>query len=105
VVVFLGVLLLLHLAAHRLACTPAHAWVPLLPYAGVMLLVPLLRGAHQRPGFWVHAGIVAGALLVAAVASVALRHETTTSRAADRAAARSPAVPNGRVARMPPAPP
>lgn len=76
VVVFLGVLLVLHLAAHRLARTPVHAWVPLLPYAGVMLLVPLLRGAHQRPEFWVHAGIVAGALLVAAIAGVALRRGT-----------------------------
>ncbi len=74
VVVFLGMLLLLYLAAHRLARAPVHAWVPLLPYAGVMLVVPLLRGAHQRAEFWVHAGIVAGALAVAVVASVALRH-------------------------------
>jgi len=73
VVVFLGVLLLLYLAARRLAGSPVHVWVPLLPYAGVMLVVPLLRGAHQRPEFWGHAGIVAGALLAAAVAGVALR--------------------------------
>jgi exosortase K len=71
--VFLGVLLALHLAAHRLARAPAQAWLPLLPYAGVVLGVPLVRGAHQRPEFWVHAGIVAGALLAAAVAGVAIR--------------------------------
>jgi exosortase K len=77
VVVFLGMLLLLHLAARRLAGAPVHAWVPLLPYAGVMLVVPLLRGAHQRPEFWGHAGMVGGALLAAAVASVALRASAT----------------------------
>jgi exosortase K len=73
VVVFLGMLLLLHLAARRLAAAPVHLGVPLLPYAAVMLLVPLLRGAHRRPEFWAHAAIVTGALLVAAAASVALR--------------------------------
>jgi exosortase K len=72
VMVFLGMLLLLHLAARRLARAPVQVWVPLLAYAGVVLVVPLLRGAHQRPGFWVHAVIVAAALLVAAVASVDL---------------------------------
>ncbi len=77
VVVFLGMLLLLHVGAHRLAGAPARAWVPLLPYAGVMLVVPLLRGAHRRPEFWVHAGIVAGALLAAAAASRALRRAST----------------------------
>lgn len=66
VVVFLGVLLLLHLLARRLASAPVQVWVALLPYAGVMLVVPLLRGAHRRPEFWVHAGIVGGALLLAA---------------------------------------
>jgi exosortase K len=73
VVVFLSMLLLLHLAARRLACARVHVWGLLLPYAGVTLVVPLLRGAYQRPEFWAHAGMVAGALLVAAVASVALR--------------------------------
>lgn len=71
--VFLGTLLLLHVAALRVARAPMRLWVPLLPYAGVVLVVPLLRGAHRRPEFWGHAGIVVGALLVAAVASVALR--------------------------------
>ncbi len=66
VVVFLGMLLLLHLLARRVAAAPFKVWVPLLPYAAVMLLVPLLRGAHRRPEFWVHAGIVVGALLLAA---------------------------------------
>ncbi len=65
VVVFLGMLFLLHLAARRLTCSPVHVCVPLLPYVGVMLVVPLLRGAYQRPEFWGHAGIVAGAVLVA----------------------------------------
>jgi len=73
VVVFLGMLLLLHLAARRLVRAPVRVWVPLLPYAGVMLVVPLLGGAHRRPEFWGHAGIVAGALLAVAAASVALR--------------------------------
>jgi len=82
VVVFLGMLLLLHLAARRLARAPVHVCVPLLPYAGVMLVVPLLRGAYQRPEFWDHAGIVAGALLVAAVASVALRRGAQLGRGA-----------------------
>jgi len=81
VVVFLGMLFLLFLTARRLAGVPAHAWVPLLPYAGVMLVVPLLRGAHERPEFRAHAGIVAGALLVAAVAGVALRRGTGLGRA------------------------
>jgi hypothetical protein len=39
-------------------------------------VVPVLRGAHRRPEFWVPAAIVAGALVSAAVASVALRWET-----------------------------
>jgi len=81
VVVFLGMLLLLHLAARRLASAPVHVCVPLLPYAGVMLVVPLLRGAYQRPEFWGHAGIVAGALLVA-VAGVALRRGARPRRCA-----------------------
>jgi exosortase K len=70
--VFLGMLLLLYAGARRLAGAPVRAWVALLPYAGVMLVVPLLRGAHQRAGFWVHAGIVGGALLAAAAGSAAL---------------------------------
>jgi exosortase K len=68
VVVFLGMLLLLHEAARRLARARVHAWLPLLPYAGVMLVVPLLRGAHARPEFWVHAGMVAGAIVAVACA-------------------------------------
>lgn len=82
VVVFLGMLLLLHQAARRLASAPVQVWVPLLPYAGVMLVVPLLRGAHRRPEFWGHAAIVAGALLVIAAAALVVRrvHVTTASR-------------------------
>lgn len=68
VAVFLGMLLLLWAAARRLASAPASPWIPLLPYAGVMLAVPLLRGAGARPEFRVHAAIVAGGLLVAIVA-------------------------------------
>jgi exosortase K len=94
VVVFLGMLLLLHLAAHRLARAPVRLCVPLLPYAGVMLVVPLLRGAHQRPGFWGHAGIVAGALLAVAVASVALRRGAQAG--VSRLAGPSPARRAGR---------
>jgi len=67
VAVFLGVLLLLHLAAHRLARAPVEVWPPLLTYAGVVLAVPLLRGAHARPEFAGHA-----ALVLSAVAGVAL---------------------------------
>lgn len=73
VVVFLGMLLLLHQAARRLASAPVQAWAPLLPYAGVMLVIPLLRGAHRRPEFWGHAALVTGALLVTAAAGLALR--------------------------------
>jgi exosortase K len=73
VVVFLGMLLLLHLVARSVACAPMQVWVPLLPYAGVMLVVPLLRGAYERPEFWVHAGTVASALLVVALGSAAIR--------------------------------
>jgi exosortase K len=87
VVVFLGMLLLLHLAARSLTCAPVQVWVPLLPYAAVMLGVPLLRGAYQRPEFGGHAAIVGGALLVAAVASIALR------RGARRAVSAPPAPP------------
>ena len=72
VAVFLGMLLLLQRAACRLASAPLRSWLPLLPYAGVTLVVPLLRGAHRRPEFWGHAGIVAGAVAVASVACVAL---------------------------------
>ena len=83
VVVFLGMLFLLRLAARRLARAPLHVWAALLPYAGVMLVVPLLRGAPRRQEFWVHAGIVAGALLVAAAASAALgRARRAPSRSA-----------------------
>jgi hypothetical protein len=71
--VFLGVLLLLHLAARRLSSAPVHLWAPLLPYAGVVLVAPLLRGAYRRPEFWGHAGIVVGALGVLALAGLALR--------------------------------
>ena len=80
VVVFLGMLLLLQLAARRLASAPARAWLALLPYAGVMLVVPLLRGAHRRPEFWAHAGVVSAAVLVAAVAGVAIRRGALLAR-------------------------
>lgn len=73
VVVFLATLLLLLLAARRLARAPVRAWVALVPYAGLMLVVPLLRGAHRRPEFWGHAALVTGALLAAVVGGVALR--------------------------------
>jgi exosortase K len=81
VAVFLGMLFLLFMTARRLAGASVHPWVPLLPYAGVMLVVPFLRGSHQRAEFRVHAAIVAGALLVAAVASLALRYGTRLERA------------------------
>jgi exosortase K len=77
VVVFLGMLLLLHLAAGRFTCAPAQVWVPLLPYAGMLLVAPLLRGAYARPEFWVHAGIVSAGLLVAAVAVVRIQGRAT----------------------------
>jgi len=83
VVVFLGMLLLLHLAARRLARAPVHLFVPLLPYAGMMLVVPLVRGAAQRPEFWGHAGIVTCALLAAGAAGVALRRRAPSGRAQD----------------------
>jgi exosortase K len=73
VAVFLGMLLLLHLAARRVAGTPVRLWVPLLPYAGVMLVVPLLRGAAGRPGFWGHAGVVGGAVAAALLVGLAAR--------------------------------
>jgi exosortase K len=90
VVVFLGMLLLLHEAARRLARGSVHVWVPLLPYAGMTLVAPLLRGASGRPGFWAHAGIAGGALLVAAAAGALLggararpvRRPRSTARAA-----------------------
>lgn len=75
VTVFLGMLLLLHAAARRVAAAPAHGLLPLLPYAGVVLGVPLLRGAGRRPEFWAHAGVVAAGLLVAILAVLALRRE------------------------------
>jgi exosortase K len=69
VVVFLGMLLVLHVGAHRLARSPVRAWAPLLPYAGLTLVVPLVRGAHQRPEYWVHAATVAAVVVAAAVAT------------------------------------
>lgn len=71
VAVFLGGLLLLVAVARRLTGSPvrAWAWAALVPYAGVVLVVPLLRGGHQRGGFWAHAAVVAAALAVAAAAS------------------------------------
>ena len=82
VAVFLGMLLLLVLAAHRLARAPVRAWVALVPYAAMMLIVPLVGGATRRPEFWVHAAIVAGALAAAAAASVALRRTGSGSNPA-----------------------
>lgn len=73
VVVFLGMLLLLFLAARWVAGVRVPAWVALVPYAGVMLVVPLLRGGAGRAGFWGHAAVVAGALLTVAAAGLALR--------------------------------
>lgn len=77
VAVFLCALLLLWVAARRVAGAPdrigSSVWLPLLPYAGVMLVVPLLRGAHQRAEFWAHAAVVVGAIAVAAALSLALR--------------------------------
>lgn len=72
-VVFLGTLLAVYLAARRLARAPLDPWVPLLPYAGLTLLVPLLRGAGGRPEFWAHAAVVGCALGAAAVAGALLR--------------------------------
>ncbi len=76
--VFLGMLLLLYGAARRVAGEPVRAWVALVPYAAMMLVVPLLRGGHQRAGFWVHAAIVTGALVAAAVASAWLSARART---------------------------
>lgn len=73
VVVFVAALLLLFAAARCVARAPVRAWVALVPYAGVTVIVPLLRGAHRGAGFWTHAALVAGALLAAAAASVLLR--------------------------------
>jgi exosortase K len=69
VAVFLGGLLLLVAVARRVAGAPVRAWMALVPYAGVMLVAPLLRGAHQRDGFWAHAAVVGGAVVVAAAVS------------------------------------
>jgi len=73
VVIFLGALLLLFAGARRLARAPVRAWVALVPYAGVTILVPLVRGAHRGAGFWTHAALVAGALLAVAGASAIVR--------------------------------
>lgn len=70
VAVFLGMLLLLHASARHLARAPARLWVPLVPYAGVTLVVPLLRGAHRQPVFWVHAGVVVGAMALLVLVGV-----------------------------------
>jgi exosortase K len=90
VVVFLAMLLLLHLAARRLARARVRAWIPLVPYAGVMLVVPLLRGAHRRPEFWGHAALVAGALLAAAVGAVALRRRAGAAGPPSKAGSSEP---------------
>ncbi|HSN92246.1 MAG TPA: exosortase K [Anaeromyxobacteraceae bacterium] len=98
VAVFLGMLLLLHLGAHRLARAPVQAWLPLLPYAGVMLVVPLLRGAQRLPGFWTHAGIVSTAVAVTAAASLALgrnRRGTVPARGYPCTFRRSPSATLG----------
>lgn len=78
VLVFLPVLVLLHLAARRLDRARLQLWVPLLPYAAVMLVVPLLRGAARGPEFSGHAAIVAGGIaVVAALAALARRGRNT----------------------------
>lgn len=84
VVVFLGMLVGLHGVARRLARSPTQAWIPLLPYAAVTLVVPVLRGASRRPEFWAHAGIVVGGLLLA-TAAVALRRRTLEGGSRSRA--------------------
>lgn len=114
VAVFLPVLVLLHLAARRLARAPVPLWVALGPYAGVTLLVPLLRGAHRQPEFRGHAALVAGALLVAAAAALALRPRGDAPGRAplpcgrapgDALAARATRRVGGRQARSGPRPP
>lgn len=67
VLVFLATLVLLHLAAHRLARSPVHLGAALACYAGVMLVAPLLRGAHANPAFAWHAAVVAGAVVAIGV--------------------------------------
>ncbi|MFT3913131.1 MAG: exosortase K [Anaeromyxobacteraceae bacterium] len=69
VVVFLGVLVLLHLAAHRLARSPVRLGAALACYAGVMILAPLLRGAGANPAFAAHVAIAGGAVLVVGLAA------------------------------------
>lgn len=70
IVVFVAALLLLFAGARRVARAPVRAWVALVPYAGVTVLVPLLRGAQRGAAFWTHAALVAAVVLAAAGASV-----------------------------------
>jgi len=94
--IFLGMLLALHLAARRLARAPLDAWVALLPYAGLTLLVPLLRGAGRRAEFWAHAAVVTCALGAVALAGAILRRRLAPGIRARRArGGAAPAGPGG----------
>jgi exosortase K len=64
VVVYLSMLLALFLAARRLAGARVAAWVPLVPYVVVALLVPLANGSWARAAFWEHAAIVLALIAV-----------------------------------------
>jgi len=93
VAVFLTVLVLLHAAAHRLARAPLGMLAPLLAYAGVVVLVPALRGAHRRPEFWAHAAVVAVGIVAAAGLVALTRGDGGTRGAAPAAASGRPRRP------------
>ncbi len=75
VAVFLSMLLLVWALARRLSGAALGAWMPMVPYLGVMVVVPLLRGGHLRSGFWPHVGSIAA--VSAAAGAIALLVQRT----------------------------
>jgi exosortase K len=73
VVVYLVILLALFAGARRLARERIGAWLPVMVYLVVALLVPLANGGYARAAFWQHAAIVAGVLAAIMLAAAALR--------------------------------
>ena len=68
IVVYLAVLLGVFALVRR-----RWSWLPLLPYALVALVVPLLNGASDD-AFWAHAGLLVGVMAAALALGFALRH-------------------------------
>lgn len=104
VVIFLGTLSALWLVVRRVAVAPARASLALVPYAGVMLVAPLLRGGWRQPAFWEHAAIVAGTVALAVAASALIRAVAASPGAGGERRPPAPRPPAGTRPAAAPAP-